>query len=46
MGVRELPVVDRDQHVLGLVDEATIAREYMRARALERADAPHREVRS
>jgi len=46
LGVRELPVVDRDQHVLGLVDEATIAREYMRARALERADAPPREVRS
>jgi len=39
MGVRELPVVDTDQHVLGLIDEAAIAREYMRSRAAERAGA-------
>ena len=39
MGVRELPVVDDEQRVLGLIDEAAIAREYMRARAAERAEA-------
>ena len=33
MGVRELPVIDRDQRVLGLIDEAAIARAYMRAHA-------------
>jgi chloride channel protein, CIC family len=38
MGVRELPVVDDDQHVVGLIDEAAIAREYMRSRAAERLD--------
>ena len=37
MGVRELPVVDRDMRVLGLIDEAAIAREYMRSHAAERA---------
>ncbi len=39
LGVRELPVIDADQRVLGLIDEAAIAREYMRSRAAERADA-------
>ena len=39
MGVRELPVVDNDMRVLGLIDEAAIAREYMRSRAVERAEA-------
>lgn len=38
IGVRELPVVDAELRVLGLIDEAAIAREYMRARALERID--------
>jgi CIC family chloride channel protein len=38
-GVRELPVVDGDMRILGLIDEAAIAREYMRARTAERADA-------
>jgi chloride channel protein, CIC family len=46
MEVRELPVIDGDQHVLGLVDEAAIAREYMRARALERADAATSGIRA
>jgi len=32
-GVRELPVVDGDQRVLGMIDEADVAHEYMRARA-------------
>ena len=39
MGVRELPVVDGDLRILGLIDEAAIAREYMRARATARAEA-------
>jgi CIC family chloride channel protein len=39
IGVRELPVVDGDLHVLGMLDEAAVAREYMRARAAERAAA-------
>ena len=39
MGVRELPVVDGEDRLLGLVDEAAIAREYMRLRALERDPA-------
>jgi len=39
MGVRELPIVDGDMRVLGLIDEAAIAREYMRSRAAERAAA-------
>jgi CIC family chloride channel protein len=38
VGVRELPVVDAEQQLLGLIDEASIAREYMRARALSRVD--------
>jgi CIC family chloride channel protein len=38
VGVRELPVVDAEQRLLGLIDEAAIAREYMRVRALERID--------
>jgi len=38
MGVRELPVVDGDNRVVGLIDEAAIAHELMRARAAERAD--------
>jgi CBS domain-containing protein len=37
-GLREIPVVDPQRHVLGLIDEAAIAREYMRVRALERID--------
>ena len=39
MGVRELPVIDDDQHVLGLIDEAAIAHEYVRVRAAEHAGA-------
>jgi CIC family chloride channel protein len=39
LGVSELPVVDAEHHVLGMVHELAIAREYMRARAAERADA-------
>jgi CIC family chloride channel protein len=39
MGVRELPVVDGEMKVIGLVDEAAIAREYMRVRVAERAEA-------
>lgn len=38
MGVRELPVVDGDQRVLGMIDEAAIAREYMRVHAAARVD--------
>ena len=38
LGVRELPVIDDDQHVLGLLDEAAIAHEYVRVRAAGRAD--------
>lgn len=37
-GLRELPVVDADGRVLGLLDEADITREFMRIRAMERAD--------
>ncbi len=32
-GLRELPVIDADRRVLGMIDEAVIAREYIRARA-------------
>lgn len=39
LGVRELPVLDADGRVLGLLDEAAIAHEYMRARAADRAEA-------
>ena len=39
IGVRELPVVDAERHLLGLIDEASIAREYMRVRAASRVDA-------
>jgi chloride channel protein, CIC family len=39
MGVRELPVVDAEQHITGFIDEAEIAREFMRVRAAERAEA-------
>jgi len=46
LGVRELPVLDDDHHVLGLIDEAAIAREYMRARAAERADTAASGVRT
>ncbi|MEO7096981.1 MAG: chloride channel protein [Polyangiales bacterium] len=35
-GVRELPVVDSELRVLGMLDEAALAREYMRARATAR----------
>jgi CIC family chloride channel protein len=45
-GVRELPVVDDDHHVLGVVDEAAIAHEYVRVRAVERADAAASGVRA
>ncbi len=38
MGVRELPVIDAEQHVIGFIDEAKIAREFMRVRAAERAE--------
>ncbi len=37
-GLRELPVVDGDGRVLGLIDEADITREFMRMRAADRAD--------
>jgi CBS domain-containing protein len=37
MGLRELPIVDENRRVLGMIDEASIAREYMRVRASERA---------
>ena len=46
IGVRELPVVDGEMRVLGLVDEAAIAREYMRARATQRAEAAASDSRS
>lgn len=35
LGVRQLPVTDADDHVLGLIDEAAIARAYLRARAVQ-----------
>jgi CIC family chloride channel protein len=38
MGVRELPVVDADGCVLGMIDEAVIAREYIRVNAANRID--------
>jgi CIC family chloride channel protein len=38
MGVRELPVVDDTQRLLGLVDEAAIAHEFMRVRRAARVD--------
>jgi CBS-domain-containing membrane protein len=46
IGVRELPVVDDDQHVLGVIDEAAIAHEYVRVRAARRADAAMSGVRA
>lgn len=46
MGVRELPVVTDDERVVGLVDEADIARAYIRARSLERADPAASGIRS
>ncbi len=39
MGVRELPVIDEERRVIGLLDEAAVAREFMRARAAERSAA-------
>ncbi|MGH9885313.1 MAG: CBS domain-containing protein, partial [bacterium] len=45
-GVSELPVIDEAQHLLGLIHEAAIAREYMRARAAERADAAASGIRT
>jgi len=36
LAVRELPVLDAEGQILGLVEEAAIAHEYMRARAAER----------
>jgi CBS domain-containing protein len=46
IGVRELPVVDDDQRVLGVIDEAAIAHEYVRARAVARPDAATSGVRA
>jgi CIC family chloride channel protein len=46
MGVRELPVVDDDQRVLGVLDEAAIAHEYVRVRAAGRADPAASGVRT
>lgn len=46
MGVREIPVIDEERRVIGLVDEASIAREFMRARAAERADAAASGIRA
>jgi CIC family chloride channel protein len=46
IGVRELPVVDDDQRILGVIDEAAIAHEYVRARAVARADAATSGVRA
>jgi CIC family chloride channel protein len=46
MGVRELPVIDGEQRVLGLVDEAAIAHEFMRLRRVERTDAEVSGVRA
>lgn len=39
-GVRELPVVDAGLRVLGMLDEAALAREYMRMRATGRSGDP------
>jgi CIC family chloride channel protein len=38
MGVRELPLVDSEGKLLGLITEAAIAHEYMRTRAAQRSD--------
>lgn len=46
MSVRELPVVTEDDQVVGFVDEADIARAYLRARSLERADPAASGIRS
>jgi CIC family chloride channel protein len=46
IGVRQLPVVDDDEHVLGLLDEAAIAHEYMRVRAAGRVDPATSGVRA
>lgn len=46
IGVRQLPVVDDDQHVLGVLDEAAIAHEYVRVRAGARGDAGTSGVRA
>jgi CIC family chloride channel protein len=46
IGVRQLPVVDDSEQVLGMLDEATIAHEYMRVRAGGRADAATSGVRA
>ena len=35
-GVRQLPVIDLDDKVIGLIDEAAIAREVLRAHARKR----------
>jgi CIC family chloride channel protein len=45
LGVRELPVVDDDQRVLGLIDEAAIVHEFVRERAAVRSDASASAVR-
>ena len=46
MGVRELPVIDGERRLVGLVDEAAIAHEYMRARAAQRVDTSASQVLS
>jgi predicted transcriptional regulator len=45
MGVRELPLVDPDGKLLGLITEAAIAHEYMRARAAQRNEAASSQAR-
>jgi CBS domain-containing protein len=45
MGVRELPLVDPDGKLLGLITEAAIAHEYMRARAAQRNEAASSQLR-
>jgi CIC family chloride channel protein len=44
-GVRELPVLDDDQRVLGMIDEAAIVHEFVRGRAAGRSEASMSGVR-
>jgi CIC family chloride channel protein len=46
IGVRELPVVDDDQRIVGLVDEAAIVHEFVRGRAAGRSDPSASGVRA
>jgi CIC family chloride channel protein len=46
IGVRELPVIDDGQRVLGMVDEAAVVHEFVRARAAVRSDASTSGVRT